>query len=371
MAVDIVPTSEISLKMHYPDIDELKDISCGFGVGEIIDVRLLDSSHDENDIRWNYIIDNRFVLRICLAPEMTEERFDDLNRLIGRYNEFGLLCPSFVKGTDGRFIHSWNEFSVYASEYVDNQTAEEYLEGKYKGEKAETLRKEVILSIARFCNRFKNVDLSKIYGMYSLFDLSPFDIEEGIDEKQQNMNSLIQALENSGDNETANKLKARNASIRNRLKEIYEALPRCVTQGDENFSNVLVNEDGKFVGLIDFNLAGTDVSVNLFANNADFNLDIFEMAQGPFDPEAILNKALESYESNMKLILDEYSVNESEKEALPLYSWIALASQWPYLCEYIDKLKREGTHDCTVKLLNLIAELDEEKLSVFHNSSID
>ena len=79
-------------------------------------VGLLDTSHGADDIRWNYIIDKKYVLRLTNAPEMTEERLDDLNRLIGRYADFGLRCPAFLKGTDGRFFHPWGELTAYLSE---------------------------------------------------------------------------------------------------------------------------------------------------------------------------------------------------------------------------------------------------------------
>ena len=53
------------------------------------------------------------MLRFTNAPEMTEERFADLNRLIARYADFGLRCPAFLPGTDGRFFHRWKELQAY------------------------------------------------------------------------------------------------------------------------------------------------------------------------------------------------------------------------------------------------------------------
>ncbi|MBQ1643935.1 MAG: hypothetical protein II103_05335, partial [Treponema sp.] len=57
-------------------------------------------------------------------------------------------------------------------------------------------------------------------------------------------------------------------------------------QGDLNLSNVLVDH-GHFAGLIDFNLSGTDVNINVFVNEtnwfpeeADFDqMTVFEMME--------------------------------------------------------------------------------------------
>ena len=42
------------------------------------------------------------------------------------------------------------------------------------------------------------------------------------------------------------------------LKETYYDLPFSVFQADFNDTNVLVDEDGTFVGVLDFNCAGRD-----------------------------------------------------------------------------------------------------------------
>ena len=141
-------------------------------------------------------------------------------------------------------------------------------------------------------------------GMYSLFDLSPFDKAEGIDEKQQNFNSLCGSLRGIGETALAERLEKTHALIRGKLKAVYKALPRCVFQADENLSNVLVDREHHLAGLIDFNLAGTDVCVNLIANNADFNLDIFH--DRPIDAAQTLETALENYRRNAQMMLSEY-----------------------------------------------------------------
>ena len=339
-----------------PEPEEIVGLLRAYGVSEAHSIGLLDSSHGADDIRWNYVIDRQYVLRFCNAPEMTESRMEDLNRLIDRYRAFGFKCPAFRKAEDGTFFRSWRSLSAYLSDYIDLPLGEE------SGEKEkDALRSEVVRSIARFMERYKGVDLIPTMGMYSLFELCPFDVPLGIDEKQQNMDTIRKTLGGIGEDALAAKLGRKNEAIRAHLLSVYQALPRCVTQGDENLSNVLV-DGGHVAGLIDFNLAGTDVCVNLIANNADFDLDVFH--DRPVDAAQTLGTALENYRRNARMMLSEYHATEEERAALPYYAWIALASQYPYACAFSDRVKKEACRESTLALLEMIADLEPTQLFV-------
>ena len=167
----------------------------GFGFNGQGDIRLIDTSHGADDIRLNYIIDRRWVLRFCIAPDMTEKRLQEMNRLIERYICFGLKCPRFQADSSGKFFHQWKGLTCYLSEYIDLPTADEL---KLDVHDQEAVWQEVLDSVAGFAERYRNVDLSETTGMYSLFDLSPFDKAAGKDEKQQNFESLCSALGKPG-----------------------------------------------------------------------------------------------------------------------------------------------------------------------------
>lgn len=352
-------TQECSKAFAHPAWEELKSLLALYGVDGMETVGLIDTSHDEADIRWNYIIDKKYVLRLTNAPEMTEARLHDMNRLIARYADFGLRCPAFLPGTDGLFFHGWGAFTAYLAEYADMPLADE---AELSEEEKDALRQEVVLSIAAFLERYKGVDLIPIMGMYSLFDLCPYDVVEGCDEKQWNMNNLCAALRKVGETALAQALEAKNEAVRARLLGVYKDLPRCVTQGDEGFGNVLLDENKHFAGLIDFNLSGTDVCANLLANNADFDMDI--MHEKPVDPAETLEKALAIYRKNAAMLLEVYHATEAERAAMADYAWIALASQWPYASSCEKRLGKEEARPSTLALLREIAALDVNKLVV-------
>ena len=52
-----------------------------FGADSVQTVEFTDSSHGDSDIRHNYLIDRKYVLRINSAPVMTDGRLEELNRL--------------------------------------------------------------------------------------------------------------------------------------------------------------------------------------------------------------------------------------------------------------------------------------------------
>ena len=69
--------------------------------------------------------------------------------------------------------------------------------------------------------------------------------------------ALRSSIRAAGGQVLAEKLADKNSAVRGELLGFYAGLPRCVFQGDENFSNVLVDGSGHFTGLIDFNMSGT------------------------------------------------------------------------------------------------------------------
>lgn len=348
--------NEKSQSVRAPRIDELFSELAKYGYEERGFVKLIDTSHGDDDIRLNFIISNKWVFRFCKAPEMTEKRLADLNRLIDRYIEFGLKCPRFLTDAEGKYIHQWNGLSCYLQEYVNLPVADQL---NMNEETQDALWNEVLDSVAAFAEKYRDVDISDTMGMYSLFDLSPFDVEIGVDEKQQNFDSLCKALKEMGEDELVERLEARHGQVREDLKKIYGQLPQCVFQDDENFSNVLVDREYHLAGLIDFNLSGTEVIVNHIANlGGGFKEDVKE----PIGAEARLQYAIDSYGKYQGRMLGIYNANELEKQALPLYTWIALVAGWPQVCFFLDGLKTPELKDEILELLSLMANYSFEGL---------
>lgn len=353
---ELKPGERFPKEMEAPGRSDILIVLSQFGIHAAATIKLIDSTHGASDVRLNYIIDKKWVLRFCNAPGMTEKRMGDINRLVGRYRAMGYKCPAFIADDTGKYLRPWRQFLCCLSEYIDLPLASEV---ELKDE--DQLSFEVAESVARFAETYRDVDLSETMGMYSLFDLSSFDIPNGVDEKQDNFDQLIGLLRSEEEDGLANRLEARHADIRRKLKAVYRELPRCVFQADENFSNVLIDDAQHFAGFIDFNLAGTEVIVNQLANLAGFDYD--EEQTNPEGAEARLEFAIHCFQDRINRMLRVYRATEKERQALTWYAWIVMVAQWPNFCFFKNAIKKGVLKKEICELLSLIADLPENRLN--------
>ena len=335
---------------------QVLDLLSKFQIRHAEKVEFVDSSHGEDDIRHNYIIDKKFVLRINSAKVMTEERLAELNRLIERYRTFGMKAPMFLKAGNGNFVLEQDGKYCYLSEYLDYPLADDV---KYRCR--EELMRQRLVFISWFAQTFKNVDLIETVSMFSIFDLAPYDKLSGldIDEKQENLNQLVADLTQAGYVELAQKVNAKNEELRRQLKPIYKDLPRCVFQGDENFSNLCVDEHDQIIGLFDFNMSGTEVIANYLANNAFMGHFCYEdEILDKHTPKEVLQILLDAFHQSTALIREHYSFTEQEFSAYLLYGKIAMISAYWNTSAFAEYLQQEKYKDKIVAIIELILAED-------------
>jgi len=336
--------------------EQVLDLLGEFDIHSAETMEFVDSSQGEDDIRHNYIIDKKYVLRINSAKVMTEDRLTELNTLIKRYRSFGMKAPLYLKATTGNFVVEQDEKYCYLSEYLDYPLADDV---KYRCR--EELMGQRLSFICRFAQAFKNVDLVETVSMFSIFDLAPYDKLSGleIDEKQENLNQLVADLTQAGYVELAQQVNAKNEELRRQLKPIYKELPRCVFQGDENFSNLCVDEKDQIVGLFDFNMSGTEVIANYLANNAFMGHFCYEdEILDKHTPKEVLQILLDAFHRSTALIRQHYSFTEAEFSAYLLYGKIAMISAYWNTSTFAEYLKQEKYKEKIAAIIALI--LDED-----------
>ena len=346
----------IQISKESSQYQQVLDLLRQFDINNAESIEFVDSSHGEDDIRHNYIIDKKYVLRINSAKVMTEERLTELNALIKRYHSFGMKAPLFLKAVTDRFVLEQDGKFCYLSEYLDYPLADDV-----KHRCREVLRRQRVIFVAKFAEAFKNVDLIETVSMYSIFDLSPYDQLSGlnIDEKQENLEQLVADLKQAGYEELAEKLNAQNEEIRNRLKPIYKDLPRCVFQGDENFSNLCVDERDQINGLFDFNMSGTEVNANYLANIAfQGNFYYEDEIMDKHTPKEILQMLLDAYHRGTELICQHYTFTEQELFAYRLYSKIAMISAYWNTSAFGEYLQQEKYKEKIAEIIELILRED-------------
>ena len=193
---------------------------------------------------------------------------------------------------------------------------------------------------------------SELPSGYVLFDL--FDPADSADEVTDNAYEWLKCTRNfPGRFETqVHRIWERWQGNREYLKSRYNDLPTSIFQADMNSSNILLKENGDFVGLLDFNLAGKDTFINYLFREIPY---IFGSGDGPTDQETeILSIKADNERATARILYainvvkKTYTFNDVEKElALPLYRCIR-----PLWFTCIETLRKAQTEDDIQKLLD-------------------
>ena len=328
------------------EITEIQEIMSHFGLSVQSVTNFYDTSHNDEDKRLNYILDDKYVLKINSTVAMWETRLQEIHRLISRYRSIGVYCPDLLPTLDGTLSYTWQKDEKEYTCFV-----EEYAIYPVIGWGKEHDRKEVIEHLGVLATKYTDVDLSETKSMWSIIDLAPLDVD--IDEKQENTNALIEALRKNGYDALAIRVDSFNKMLREKILAVFTALPRCVYQGDLNSTNEL-HKDGHFVGLIDFNMAGTDVNINVFLNETNWFPEEAEFDSLSVE-EIIAKQDAEQYDA-LSVILRHYKLSDIEKYALPYYKRIADMFQYPNVCSMVEWLSNDARKYKCAALIKAMVE---------------
>ena len=330
------------------DMTEIQDIMSHFGLSVQGITHFYDTSHDENDKRLVYILDDKYVLKINSIGTMWEDRLQEIHRLISRYRSIGVYCPDFLSTLNGTLSYTWQRDGRDYTCFV-----EEYAIYPVLGWEMEHDRKEVVEHLGILASRYTGVDLSETKSMWSIIDLAPLDVD--IDEKQENTNALTAALRENGYDDLASKVDDFNSMLREKIMTVFHALPRCVYQGDLNSGNEL-QDNGHFAGLIDFNMSGTDVNINVFLNETNWFPDTEEF--DALTVSEIISKQDTEQNNSLSVILRHYTLNDDEQYAFPYYKRIIDMFQYPDVCLMIEWLNSDTRREKCADLIEALMEKD-------------
>ena len=328
------------------DIKEIQEIMLQFGLTVQNITGFHDTSHSEEDKRLNYILDEKYVLKVNSTIAMWEARLQEIRRLISRYQSIGVYCPDLIPALDGTLSYVLQKDGRKYTCFV-----EEYAVYAVLGWGREHDRKEVIEHLGRLAAKYTGVDLSETKSMWSIIDLAPLDVE--VDEKQENANTLVNALQKYGYADLAKQVEALNKFLRKKIEDVFDELPRCVYQGDLNSTNELY-QDGHFAGLIDFNMAGTDVNINVFLNETNWFPEEEEFDK--LSVAELISKQNEEQADSMAIILRHYTLTDVEKYAFPYYKRIVDLFQYPNVCSMVEWLKSDSRRGKCVEFIKAMVE---------------
>ena len=106
--------------------------------------------------------------------------------------------------------------------------------------------------------------------------------------------------------------------------------------------------------MIQLKMAGTDVNINVFANETNWFPDEAEFDNMPVDE--ILRRIDAEQAELLEGILENYTMNELERRLFPYYKRIADVFQWPIVCSFKKWLKEDSQKEKCIALIQALVE---------------
>ena len=308
-----------------------------------VSIDIKNTSHGDDDFRETFIVNfgiEKIVIKLSANGFTDEKHLTLWERIAKEYRNLGYYCPQFIRALDGTFptvlykdrnCIAWaEEFSKYksASELIKDHFADTKLvkDGYYS-----FLTDAMIMDAKVAACHFDYTDLPSGFCMFELFD--PSDKSDETTEDAERWLLLAKALPNCFAAQVEriwnNWLKARKE-----LKKIYHKLPVSVFQADINDTNVLLDEDGHFKGVYDFNLGGREVYINYLVRQAPY-VSTNDPYGGLETDDTFLKRVLHAFD----IVKTVYSFSELEKKAAPLL-YQCIRPLWWYASV---ELKEAGT----------------------------
>ena len=291
-----------------------------FSNKEPIEIRIINSSKGDLDFReailCTFADQNKLVIKLAHNDFTFSEKVKMWQKTAETYRQMGYYTPAILSDLHGNFPmvnYKRHPCVAYAEEYAPFLSADSVcLDVRIKEENERC----VWLMTARIAAAHLNH--TEYPSGYCLFDV--FCAGDETDEVLENAHSWIEYARTlpSEVQEQVERIWHLWETNRIALKPLYKTLPTSVFQADLNPSNILLNNNGSFVGIYDFNLCGKDVFLNYLFRET--------YCKGFEEERQMLYKRL-------KLVSEIYSFHTCEKEAV-LLLYRCLKPLW------INKLER-------------------------------
>ncbi len=290
------------------------------------DIEIKETSRGENDYRIALFVqwpNNRLVIKITDNDFTTEERVECWAKTIEEYLTAGFYCPEIVKNKNGDYTQTVSvngrNCLVYAEEYSKYKTAEQFEPSEIKRDGEYVFLDDVIRSIGVIGSKHLRTALFPS-GMCIFEKFSPSD---PCDEVMENALLFKQAAEEfpTEQKKVFEKLWSLYIENQKKLEAVYPDLPASVFQADLNPTNILLDRNGKFVGMLDFNLCGKDTVLNYTFRElmcrCHFGKKEILYNQGEID------KATKMFLCSLQTAAQTYTFSKTEKEAaILLYRYL-------------------------------------------------
>ena len=286
------------------------------------DIVIKNTSHGDDDFRETLLVDlggARIVIKLSSNGFTDEKHLALWERIAKEYRDLGYYCPQFIRAADGTFptvSYKDRECIVWGEEYSKYRSADELIKEKFadthlvKDGWYSFLEDAMIMDAKVAARHFDYTDMPSAYCMFELFDPND-EVDETTEDAERWLDAaktLPEEYSDRVDRIWNNWLKARRE-----LETIYNKLPTSVFQADINETNVLLDEEGNFKGVYDFNIGGREVYINYIIRQAPY-VSTFDTYDGLEKDDNFLKRVIHALDIAGRV----YKFSDLEKKAAPL-----------------------------------------------------
>ncbi len=307
------------------------------------------TSHGDDDFREALLVDlgnEKIVVKLSSNGFTDEKRLTLWERIAKEYRDLGYYCPQYIRALDGTFptiLYKGRSCIAWGEEFSKYRSAEELINDKFPDTKLVKdgwytfLEDAMIMDAKAAARHFDYTDLPSAYCMFDVFD--PSDKCDETAEDAEKWLSIAKALPKD---HLARVERIWNnwLEVRRELEQIYHELPTSVFQADINDTNVLLDEDGNFKGVYDFNIGGREVYINYIIRQAPY-VSTHETYEGLEEDDTFLKRVLHALDIAKKV----YTFSDLEKKAASLLYKCIRPLWWHASVE----LKEAGTDDAKIQ----------------------
>ena len=311
---------------------------------DVLDVKTLDLCRGDDDYRKVHIVDDghrKLVIKYLSNTFSNKRRIEGWFALMNEYRKIGLYCPTIVPNLNGELLHcdtkDGRDYYTYAEEYSIYETAEHIGKDKYKDAQGhDCFTPDVMRSLGEIASA--KLDMLDWASAYCL--LEPFCAPDTTDEATECAVAFVNYVR---DNIPAYLSRAEALldmfyKRQEALRKIYYSLPTSCFQADLNDSNILLDSNNNFVGLIDFNLCGKEPILNYAVREALWGISDNRLfgendSRLYFYDEELDNLRISLFLENIGYIQETYNFSPFEKETFPILFQYINSFWWFHLDE--------------------------------------
>ena len=232
-------------------------------------VQSFDTSHGDADFRAACIVEtdagDKYVLKLAENDFTFPEKIAVWQRTVEEYRRLGYYCPRLIRDRSGAFPvvgFRGHRCVAYTEEFAPFRSAEDRFadDGAHDDALYDSYKQDIWRMTAQIAaQHFDYTEYPSAYCMFETF--CPSDKMDEVLENALNWKEVADALPGEF-REQVGRIWQLWTENRAALEKVYKKLPTSVFQADLNPSNILLDDEGRFAGIYDFNLCGKDVFLN-------------------------------------------------------------------------------------------------------------